>query len=160
MPEITIQGTPIEFPDSGASPNWAEATIQFAEAVEDALAVAVGTGDITPTSITLDSFNGVTDQSITGLSFSTSTIRAAFISYSIYRTTSAADAAEAGQLIVLFNDNNGVGEKWEILREYSGDGQTTFSITDAGQVQFSNTALAGTGHAGKLRFMAKALTQS
>lgn len=62
--------------------------------------------------------------------------------------------------MVVYNPNNPVNNKWEIIREYAGDGKITFSITDVGQVQFSTTTLAGTGHVGKIGFAAQTLNQS
>ena len=45
---IVIQGTVIEFPTSGESPNWAPAIVEFAEAVEAALQSVLGDFDVFP----------------------------------------------------------------------------------------------------------------
>lgn len=156
---ITIQGTPIPFPSSADSPNWAPALIQFAQAVAAALNASLGPYDIAPQSYDITAFNGVTNQSISGLAFSTSAVRGAVITYAIYRNTNTTTVTETGLLEITYNPSNAGGKKWEIIREYVGDGKTTFSITDLGQVQFSNTAIGGTVHIGKISVSAKAIQQ-
>src|ERR1041385_1506114 len=162
---ITIQGTTISFPSSGESPNWAPAIIQFAEAVASALTLSVGTYDIAPQNYVIDSYNAVSNQNIPNLQFPTSQVRAAFVRYAVYRSTSTDVAYEAGTLECIYNSN---GATWEILREYVGDGKIAFNITDTGQIQFSTNATAGTtaaslsgaSHTGKIIFAANTLTQS
>lgn len=80
---ITIQGTVIEFPSSGQSPNWAPAVIEFAQAVEQALSGVAGDYDVSPQAI--DITNGASSTPITALSFPTSVVRSVIIRYSIYR---------------------------------------------------------------------------
>jgi hypothetical protein len=166
MPDIVIQGTTINFPDSGESPNWADAVIAFAEAVEVALEGATGTYDVSPQSYTIDLFNNVSNQNIPGLTFPTSQVRAAnLIRYAVYRTSSLQVAYESGTMIAVYNSNGG---SWEMTRDYVGDGKIAFNITNTGQVQFSTATtsgttaapLTGTGHTGKIIFAAQALLQS
>lgn len=160
MPTITIKGTPINFPDSGTSPNWAPAVIQFAQAVADALSLLVGTADVTPQNFTIDSFNPVTNQDLPNLQFSTSIVRAAFIRYSVYRNTSTTTVAESGIMIIVYNPANPTNNKWELIRDFTGDAQIDFNITDTGQVQFTTQTLGGLSHNGKIAFAAQALLQS
>lgn len=160
MPSINIRDTVINFPDSGTSPNWAPAVIAFAQAVEDALNLLVGSADVSPQNYTIDAFNPVTSQNIPNLLFSTSIVRAAFIRYSVYRTTSLSTVTETGTIIVVYNASNPVSNKWEIIQYKTGDASISFAITDTGQMQFTTTTLAGTGHAGKIAFAAQALLQS
>jgi len=163
MPIITIAGTPIDFPNTGASPVWSDAVIEFAQLVEEALSGLVGTGDISKQAFTLDSsMNPATNITLTGLSFSTAVVRAAFIKYSVYRSTSApspATAYEAGEMVIVYNPANPTNQKWELQREYVGDGKITFTIDDSGQFSFSTTAITGTAHTGKISFLATALIQ-
>lgn len=160
MPDVTIQGTVIEFPNSGSAPNYAPPLIQFAEAVEDALSGVVGTYDVSARSFTIDSVPNATATDVPSLAFPTSEVRGAYVKYTIYRTTNSADAAETGTLMLIYNPNNSSNEKWEVVREAVGDGQVTFSCTDTGQVQVTLTALSGTGHTGKLNYSAQAIQQS
>lgn len=158
--DITIGGNVISFPSSGEPADWSQPIIDFATDVQNALSGVVGPSDISPQSYDISTFNGVSNQNIPALTFSTSTVRSAVIQYAVYRTTNTSNAVESGMLTIYFNTNNGTGQKWEMVREYQGDGLTTFSISDAGQVQFSNTTLSGSSHSGKLSFSAKCLLQS
>lgn len=159
MPDITIQGTLIEFPDSGTDPNWAPAVIQFAEAVEAALSGVVGTYDVAPRSMIIDATPTATATDIPSLSFSTSQIRGAFINYTVYRTTTDTTVSEAGTLQLVYNDSSGSGLKWEISREAVGDASVEFTVEDTGQVQVTLTALSGSDHTGQLNYSAAAMQQ-
>ena len=162
MPQLVINGQVIDFPDSAESPNWAPAIIQFAEAVEDGLAIAIGTYDVAPQSFTLDAYNSATDVDIPNLSFPISNVRAVFIRYSVYRTTDSETAYEAGDMIAMYNPNNPVNSKWALTRgnRTGGDGQLTFKVTDNGQFRFDSSPLAGINHSGKLVFDARSLEQT
>lgn len=162
MPTITIAGTPIEFPNSSSSPNWAEGVISFAEAVESALTSAVGPYDVPPQVVTIDAYNPGVNVDIAALNFPVSNVRAAFIRYSVFRTASgpSTTAYEAGTMILVYNPNGSTNNKWEVVRNYVGDASITFSVTDTGQVRFTTTQIGSTGHTGKLSFVAQALQQS
>ena len=154
---ITIQGTPIEFPSSGESPNWAPAVIEFAQATEQALLSAVGPYDIAPQVFNLIS-DVNTNLDITDLNFPTSAVRAGYINYSVVRigvvglvTTTV---SEAGQIVVVYD-----GSAWTLARDYVGDADCTFNITFAGQVQITTPTLAGYS-SGKVSFSAQTLQQS
>lgn len=62
-------------------------------------------------------------------------------------------------MIVVYNPNGTIGNLWELIRNYEGNGQITFSINDSGQVQYSTVALSGSNHQGIISFSAQALTQ-
>jgi hypothetical protein len=165
MPDIVIQGTTISFPDSGTSPNWAPAVIQFAESVATALTSSVGTYDIAPQNYVIDLHNAVSNQNIPALTFPTSQVRGALIRYAVYRTSTTQVAAESGLMQAIYNSNAGT---WELSRDYVGDGKIAFNITNTGQVQFSTNAadgttaasLTGTNHQGKIIFAAQSLLQN
>ena len=159
---ITIQGTEIEFPESGESPDWGEAVVEFAEAVEDALASVAGTFDVPPQTLNIDAQNPTsTNVDIPNLSFSTASVRAAFITVAVYRDTSTTTVSEAFDIITVYNPENGSGLKWSLSVSSVGDDSlTTFNITDVGQVQFTTTALGGTGHTGLITYTGKAVLNS
>jgi hypothetical protein len=161
MPRIIISGTPIEFPDSGESPDWSEAVIEFAEAVEDALSSAVGSYDVTPQVFTLDNTHDSTTVDLPNLTFSTSTVRAAEISIAINRSADAVDSvSEFTKLLVVYNVDGTPGSLWETSREYVGDAHITFAVSDVGQVSFTTSTLSGTNHSGLISYSAKALANS
>jgi|SRR5271166_7182442 len=160
MPTIVIQGTVINFPDSGSSPNWAPAVIDFAEAVQNALAGVVGASDVPPQSYSISSFNPGSNINIPSLNFSTLTVRSAFIRYAISRSTTATTVDEGGTIVITYNPTGMVGSLWEASRQYNGDAQVTFYVTDTGQVQLNTAALAGLNHVGTISYSAQALLQS
>lgn len=156
---ITIQGTPIEFPSSGESPNWAPAVIEFAQATEQALLSAVGPYDIAPRVFNLISdINNNLD--ITDLNFPTSAVRAGYINYTVFRTSDLETRSEVGNIICVFDSSKPVNKKWTISRDYTGDADCTFKVTDDGQVLITTIALSGTYVSGKVSFSAQALQQS
>lgn len=154
---ITIAGTIIDFPESGTSPDWAPAVVEFAQAVESALSSLVGTYDVTQQTFALDSYNPGTSIDIPNLSFPTSTVRAAQIKYAVYRATTTANGAESGNILVVYNTALGT---WEIERDYVGNASITFAISTTGQMSFSTTTLAGSSHTGTLTYEARALANS
>jgi hypothetical protein len=147
--EITIQNKVIEFPESGASPNWAPAVVAFAQAVEAALASVVGSFDVAPQTQNIDASNPGTDVDITSLNFPPATVRSASVFYAVSRETDSASAVEGGTFTIVYNADNPVTEKWE-LAQYK-------AITDTGQIRYSTTALAGSNHVGDIAFRAVAV---
>lgn len=161
MPVITINQQIIEFPESGASPDWAPAIIQFAQAVEQALAVAIGTYDVAPQTFDISSYNSATDVDIPNLSFPTDAVRAVFIRYSVYRTTDSETAYEAGDMIAMYNPGNPISQKWALSRGNitGGGGKITFKVSDNGQFKFDSEPLSGSDHNGRIIFDARSLEQ-
>lgn len=157
---LNISGSIIEFPSSAQSPNWAPAVIQFAEAVTAALSGIAGPFDVVPQIFTLDSYNPGTNVNINNLTFSTTSVRSAVITYDVYRNTTNGSVYESGILNIVYNVNNPTNNKWEVAQQRTNSASISFSVTDAGQVQFSTTTLSGTNHTGQLAFSAKALLQT
>lgn len=156
---IVIQGTTIQFPLSGNSPDWSPAIILFAQLVAKALSGVVGPFDVSPQVFDMTA-NVNTNVNLPNLAFPTSAVRGAFIRYSVFRQTSSASGSETGMLIVTYNANNPVNQKWEMIRDFTGNASITFNITDTGQIQFSTTVLAGTSHVGNIAYTAQALQNS
>ena len=161
MPDIVINGQLISFPDDAASPDWAPPIISFAQAVAGALAININAFDVQPQTFTLDSYNSASNIGVPALSFPISAVRAVFIRYSVYRTTSSANGYEAGDIVAVYNPNNASTHKWALtqVRDVDGGAQLVFNMTDSGQLQFTTTAFSGSGHTGKISFDARALAQ-
>lgn len=159
MPTITIGGTIIDFPNSGADPDWSPAVIAFAEAVEMALAGIAGPFDVAPQTIDIDIYNPGSNIDVPFLSFSTTQVRGAFIRYVVYRNTSTTTVVEEGNILLVYNPAGPIGNKWQISPDRVGDASITFSITDNGQVKFTTTTLSGINHNGKIRASAQAFEQ-
>lgn len=160
MPLITVNGVPIQFPDSGTSPNWAPAIIEFAQEVATALTSTSGPYDVSPQSQDISASNpGTANTNITALNFSTTNVRGIFIRYTVQRSTNSTSVYEAGDFIGVYNPNNSSGFKWDISQQRAGNAKIAFNITDTGQVQYTCTAISGTSHTGKITFAAQALQQ-
>lgn len=159
---ITIQGTPIQFPSSGRSPNWAPAVIQFAQAVEEALQGVVGPGDVSAQVTDLLN-NQAAPLDIPALTFPNGTVRVAFINYYIFRTDATPSTLlEQGEIQVAYNPANGSGLKWELSQQRKGGSESgvEFTMTDAGVMQYTSSNMTGGSYTGKIGFSAKALTQT
>lgn len=157
--KINIQGNIIEIPESGQSPNWAPGIIEAFQAIEAALQGVAGPFDVPPQLLTIDSYNPGINIDMPNFSFPTSDVRAVSIVYSVYRNTTSTTVVESGNIQIVYNPAGPVNNKWEIARDYVGDAQISFSITDLGQMRFTTTALAGSNHTGVLTYQAKALLQ-
>jgi hypothetical protein len=65
-----------------------------------------------------------------------------------------------GTLQIVYKNGGTVGSKWSVARVAFGDeAGVVFTMTDAGQGQYTSTDLSGTGYAGELRFQAAAILQ-
>lgn len=163
MPTIIIKGSPIAFPDSGASPNWSPAVIEAVEALADAVNAVTATFDVPPQVQNIDANNSSTNININNLNFPATDVRAATIYYSVNRTTEDSgppdgqEVVEAGTLEINYNDSRPVTQKWELIRSGGGDAKIDFNVTDLGQIQFSTTALTGINHVGIISFRALAI---
>lgn len=144
---INIGGTLIEFPSSGASPNWAPALIEFAQAVELKLQSVGSVTDIPPTQETITSYNTLVN--LSKLSFPTTLVRAAEISYAIKRTGTI---SENGKILAIYDDS-----KWILSRDFVGDADCTFEAQPNGQFQIKVND-AGKGSA-EISYFAKTLEQ-
>lgn len=160
---ITIQGSPIQFPTSGDSPNWAPAVTEFAQLVEQAIATTAGAFDVAPQVFDIASYNSASTVSIPNLSFSTAEVRSATITIACFRentTPANTTVYEHAELFVVYNPNGSTNEKWEISRMRTGNASIVYSMTDDGQVQFTTTSIGSGTHSGTLSYSAKAQLQT
>lgn len=162
MPTITIAGTPIDFPNSGSSPNWAPEVIRFAQAVEAALEGVVGPFDVLPQFFTLTGAHNPTSSpvEIVSLSFPVANVRSFIMEYDVFRETDSTQVTESGTFWGNYNEDGPTGDKWDFSLEKVGDADITFDISDTGQVSFETTAIAGTGHTGRINFRARAFANA
>lgn len=122
---ITIGTTTVQFPNTGASPLWSEAVIQFAELVAIQLQAQASPFDIAPTVMTLTN-NINTNVVLTGnganLSFPSGQVRSFEFSYGIYRKSSTNSYIETGKVSGVFNSTT---NSWSIQHDYMGDVQAS-----------------------------------
>lgn len=154
--KVIIRGTPIDFPTSGESPDWAPAIVEFAKAVEDAILVSSGPYDIPETDFILTTNSITTPLDIDDLSFSTAAVRAAFVKYTVYRKLGATIKTETGSLLLNYNDTT-----WEMSRDFVGDADCSFNVNNNGQLQITTVLIPGSGtYEGVVTFSAQALSQT
>lgn len=144
---ITIGTTLIQFPNTGNSPIWSEAIIQFAQAVSIQLQSQGSPFDIAATVQTLSS-NGNASINLNGngsdLSFPASSVRSFTFSYAIYRFTTTESIVDVGTVTGVYNTTN---LQWELQHEFSGDVQSdgtpwnTFDINSSDQLLLTTVAL-------------------
>jgi hypothetical protein len=155
--KITIKGTVITLPTSGASPNWSPAIIEAFKAIADAVNSVTGTYDVAPQTQNIDSNNPSSDIELSNLNFPPADVRAATVYYTVYRKTTGVgrqEVTEAGTLEISYNDGRASNKKWEIVRSGQGDASINFAISDLGQIRFSTTAITGDNHTGIVSYRA------
>ena len=81
---LTVNGVSYKYPDQGENPDWGQNAVDWAEAVTNIISTLSGSDDVQRTSFTIQN-NVPTLTNVTGLAFSTGTVRSCFIDYSIYR---------------------------------------------------------------------------
>lgn len=161
--KLIIQGTPIEFPSSGGSPNWSPAVIEAIQALANAVNSITGAYDVPPQVQNIDQNNPSTNIEVNNMVFPFQEVRGATVFYTVYRKTEnsgpldSQEVSEAGTIQIVFNNANPVDNKWEIQREFVGDAKISFNITDIGQMRFSTKELSGINHSGVLSFRAIAI---
>ena len=143
--ELQIGSEIYEYPDNNESSSWGPDASDWAEAITDKINSISGNFDILQSSSSLAD-NTASDTNITGLSFSSSLVRAAEITFYIART-----GKEYGKLLVSYN-----GSSWDIIQtDTIGDEGILFNITSAGQVQYQSTS---TGTGATIYFFARSLS--
>ena len=86
---------------------------------------------------------------VTGLLFDKDFTKAAKIPFHLFRRDDVKDCEEMGQLLVSYNIETST---WRIsLLSQFDDCEVTFTITAAGQVQYTSSDFAGGNHNGELR---------
>lgn len=162
MPIITIKGTPINIPASGANPNWSPAIIEAFQALADAVNVFTGSFDVAPQTMNIDVYNSSSNIAVTNLTFPPADVRAVTIFYTVYRKTDKSvpaagdnmEVAETGTLSCVYNNARPSNQKWEIGRIGPGNAYIDFTMNDIGQIQFTTTALTGINHTGVVSYRA------
>lgn len=163
---IIINGTTINFPNSGSSPLWSPAIIQAIKLISEALNISSGPFDIPPQNYVMTS-NVNTNVAIPNLSFPVTDVRGAVIFYGVSRSstsTGSQQLSQSGMLVLNYDPSQSPGNLWQITNEFasatSSGAQITFSVTDVGQVQFSTTAITGSSPIGSINFRALAVLNS
>ena len=160
MAVLVVGNQSFNYPDPGTEAGWGEDATGWASAVTQALSALINTGDILPTSFTIQ--NSVSSvQDVTGLFFSSGVVRSANINYAIYRTsnTTVPGIAESGVILLDLNDTGTTGNKWQMTVQKNGEAGVTFSVTDSGQITYTSSDIGLAGYIGVMKFSAKTLSK-
>jgi hypothetical protein len=153
---VTISGTSYTIGDQGASPPWGADLNDLLLALVQVAQATSGGGDILTTSFNVAN-NQVAPANVTGASWDTSTVRGFILSYSLYRSTNINEESETGQ---IYGTYSSTANTWQIAQTYAGSSGISFTITNAGQLQYTSSNVAGTGYSGKLKFAGKSFLQA
>lgn len=100
------------------------------------------------TAVTVADGSGPTD--VTGLVFDSASVHLAKVEIGIRRRNDSSELMCLGQLTAVYKQD---AAAWAIEYEFTGDDTgVTFSITGAGQVQYTSTSLAGSGYFGQVKY--------
>lgn len=155
--ELIVNSIPFDYPTQGDEPGWGGSATGWASEVTDVLNDLVGPNDILETAFNVAN-NQVSVSDVTGLSFSGASVRAADITYSIYRISSInlSGHIEKGTIQIAYDNNLG----WIINQgNILGNAGVNFSITGAGQIQYTSTDIGSSSYTGTMKFRAKCLAQ-
>lgn len=158
--ELTIAGTTFDYPTSGEDPNWGEQASAWSLAVTQALNTLLAPGDILQTTFTIENDISV-PKNVNGLLFDSGTVRAANVSYTVYRTSTSEPSgfAETGVLYLIFDDSAAVGQKWKMTQQANGTSGVSLTIGDNGQIQYISSAMDTAGYMGTICFSARVLNR-
>jgi hypothetical protein len=157
---LTINGTTYEYPEQNDE-IWAIDATGWAQAVSIELNKLVVTGDIGQDTLVTINNNQVTPTNVNNLAFDSATVRAAFISYYVYRSWNGGltEVVEAGTIYACFKDT---ANEWTLTQvgqntESSG---VQFDITAGGQITYiSDNKTPNTSYSGTCKFRASVLTK-
>lgn len=156
--ELIVNSIPFDYPSEGEDPGWGGPATSWAEEVTKVLNNVLGPDDILQTTFNVAN-NQIVVQDITGLLFNAGTVRAATIQYAIYRISTANPSGytEAGEIHVVYD--NAVGWSFAVGGVVGNSG-VNFSITPAGQFQYTSNDINSLGYSGVMKFRAVSLSQA
>lgn len=157
---LTINGTSYEFPENNEDPNWAQDVTKWAEAVTLAVEDILEASDLIVGNETIGN-NVSSTTAITDLVFSPDTIRAAHISYTVYRRSDSTTTGnvETGIIYLMYDTEGASGSKWFLGQNKIGHSGILFSVTDFGQVEYTTDDIGSVGYEGKITYSVKIFTQ-
>lgn len=153
---VTINGTIYNIPSQSQSPPWGDDLHDLLVAITTQAASVSGPSDIPVTSFTVAN-NIASVANVTGLFFDPTLVRGAIVDYSIYRSSSTTELSETGQMMLTYKSTAGT---WELAPFHTGSSGVVFSITNAGQVQYTSSNFGGISYVGKMKFSAKSMLQA
>lgn len=156
MIQLIVNGQTYEYPTNRQEPGWGEDATAWAQAVTNSLLSVVGDGDILQTAANITN-NQVSSTNINGLIFDPTIVRGAVVEYSVYRVTTGTGATEQGETGTMYLTFLSTANSWDMAVLGSDSAGIFFSITNAGQVQYTTTNFTGSAYSGVIKFRARAL---
>jgi len=150
---LTVNNNTYDYPADGEDPGWGAEATGWAEEVTNTLDSLLGAGDILETPGEIANNQSVA-LDVLQLAFEPTVTRSAVVTYSIYRNTDSASLSETGTINILYDASQPTNEKWVVTQSFVGNAGVIFTITDAGQFQYTSTNMAGTGYVNKFKFKA------
>lgn len=158
---LVVNNNNFAYPLPGDEPGWGEGATGWAVEVTDVLQGLQGANDIPQT--LFDIANNISSPTmIVGLLFNPATVRSAVVEYSIYRKTDTVgnEFAEKGTLELIYKNGGPINSKWTIGRVFFGDDAgLLFTMSDAGQVLYTSSNIAGANYTGTFHFSARVTLQ-
>lgn len=144
---LTVNNIPFELPTQGSQAPWAEGLDGWHEEVTKVLNSLKGSSDILETGANIA--NNVTSPTdITDFKFNAAQVRSFAVRGNITRTN---DSNSQYEEFVLVGLRTATG--WDLQQDGMGNSGVTFSITNAGQVQYVSTNLPfTTSYSGLMKF--------
>lgn len=159
MPKtLIVNNTPYQYPKSGDEPGWGGEATGWAEAVTNVLSDLLGPNDILETAFNVAN-NQATFVDVTGCFFNAASVRAAEITYSVSRSSTATPSGkvETGTIQLIYD---GGAPGWSISQgNILGDAGVQFQITSGGQLQYKSSNISALNYVGTMKFRAKTLQQ-
>lgn len=158
MPRVLIvNNTPFVYPTSGDEPGWGSDATGWASAVTQVLTDLLGPNDILETAFNIAN-NQTVFADVTGLTFNGASVRAANITYSVFRVSTANPSGNSETGTIQLDYDNNLG--WSINQgSILGNAGVTFTVTNTGQVQYKSTDINALNYVGTMKFRAKTLQQ-
>ena len=154
---LTVQGVTFQYPVN-SNELWGNEATNWAKAMTDAVQTLIVTGDLGALTLASIANNISVDANVSGLNVNVNNTRAFIVQYYVYRgrgSPTNTELAEVGTLRGIYKPNSA---EWVLDNTYSGDGEVDFSITLAGQVQYTSSEITGTGtYFGTMRYRLAAL---
>lgn len=157
---VVINNQTFNIPETGQDPDWSTELTPFLVAVADVINTLVAPGDILTTTANInDNISSYID--LPGMNFDPTLVRSSNITYSIYRisTDTPYGNSEDGTIYINYDNNAPSGSKWSLSQRTNGNAGVSFTITDAGQVQYLSTQIdnGGGGYSGIIKFAGRSL---
>lgn len=155
--QLIVNNTPFDYPAEGDEPGWGGPATAWACEVTNVLGNLLGPNDILETSFNIAN-NQTTAADVTGLIFNAGSVRSAVVEYSVFRISDANPSGntETGEMHIVYDNNAGFSLG---IGGVIGNSGCNFSITGAGQVQYTSTDIDNLNYIGVMKFKARALQQ-